>query len=184
MSIGHTLLGLLESGLRHGCDLKRAVDEKFGHGRPLRCGQVYSTMSRVLKNGLGVVDDAEAGGGPERKRYAITDASITDVQKWFATREKPEPYFRSTTHRGAAGVLLVHQSIGIPLAKGLIKAVPGLGLLPSMVVSVICMLGLAALVYKRVEHRLGRLLRHRLKLDVHLQDLAAKPAFTARGSAR
>lgn len=70
------------------------------------------------------------------------------------------------------------------MAKGLIKAVPGLGLLPSMAVSVICMLGLAALIYKRVEHRFGRLLRHRLTLDVHLQGLAPGQAFTARGSAR
>ncbi|CAM5430676.1 hypothetical protein SALBM135S_10170 [Streptomyces alboniger] len=35
MSIGHTLLGLLESGPRHGYDLKRAFDEKFGHDKPL-----------------------------------------------------------------------------------------------------------------------------------------------------
>lgn len=72
---------------------------------------------------------------------------------------------------------LVHQSIGIPLAKGLIKAVPVLGTLPSMALSVICMLGLAALIHKKVEHRLGRLLRHRLTIDLHLQDLAAEPAF-------
>ncbi|MGW5277636.1 PadR family transcriptional regulator [Streptomyces sp. NPDC004044] len=105
MSIGHTLLGLLESGPRHGCDPKRAFDEKFGHDRPLHCGQVYSTMSRLLRNGLGVVDGAEADGGPERNRYAITDARITDVRQWLATPEKPEPYFRSTTHRGAGDVL-------------------------------------------------------------------------------
>ncbi|MFC0599782.1 PadR family transcriptional regulator, partial [Streptomyces palmae] len=35
MSIGHTLLGLLEAGPRHGYDLKRAFDERFGHDRPL-----------------------------------------------------------------------------------------------------------------------------------------------------
>ncbi|MYR62133.1 PadR family transcriptional regulator, partial [Streptomyces sp. SID625] len=69
MSIGHTLLGLLESGPRHGYDLKRAFDETFGHDRPLHYGQVYSTMSRLLKNGLVEVDGIEAGGGPERKRY-------------------------------------------------------------------------------------------------------------------
>jgi DNA-binding PadR family transcriptional regulator len=74
MSIGHTLLGLLESGPRHGYDLKRAFDEKFGSDRPLHYGQVYSTMSRLLKNGLVEVDGVEAGDGPERKRYAITDA--------------------------------------------------------------------------------------------------------------
>ncbi|MET9477732.1 PadR family transcriptional regulator [Streptomyces sp. NPDC002922] len=105
MSIGHTLLGLLESGPRHSCDLKRAFDEKFGHSRPPRCGQGYSTMSRLLKSGLGVVHGARAGGGPERQRYAITEARITDVQQWLVTPEKPEPYLRSTIHRGAADVL-------------------------------------------------------------------------------
>lgn len=76
MSIGHTLLGLLESGPRHGYDLKRAFDERFGHDRPLHYGQVYSTMSRLLKNGLVEVDGIEAAGGPERKRYAITEAGV------------------------------------------------------------------------------------------------------------
>lgn len=64
MSIGHTLLGLLESGPRHGYDLKRTFDEKFGQDRPLHYGQVYSTMSRLLKNGLVEVDGVESEGGP------------------------------------------------------------------------------------------------------------------------
>ncbi|NEB89619.1 PadR family transcriptional regulator [Streptomyces anulatus] len=80
MFIGHTLPGLLESGPRHGYDLKRAFDEKLGHDRPLHYGQVYSTMPRLLKNGL---DGIEAGEGPERKRYAITEAGVTDVQRWL-----------------------------------------------------------------------------------------------------
>ncbi|AZK96278.1 MULTISPECIES: PadR family transcriptional regulator [Streptomyces] len=115
MSIGHTLLGLLESGPRHGYDLKRAFDEKFGHDKPLHYGQVYSTMSRLLKNGLVEVDGVEPGGGPERKRYAITDAGITDVDAWLARPEAPEPYLQSVlytkvvlallTGRGAAELL-------------------------------------------------------------------------------
>ncbi|MFJ6794634.1 PadR family transcriptional regulator [Streptomyces sp. NPDC091268] len=98
MSIGHTLLALLEAGPRHGYDLKRAFDEKFGHDRPLAYGQVYSTMSRLLRGGLVEVDGTESGGGPERKRYAITDAGITDVTTWLATPEKPEPYLHSTLY--------------------------------------------------------------------------------------
>ncbi|MEU5366722.1 PadR family transcriptional regulator [Streptomyces sp. NPDC005925] len=115
MSIGHTLLGLLESGPRHGYDLKRAFDDTFGQDRPLHYGQVYSTMSRLLKNGLVEVDGIEPGEGPERKRYAITDAGVTDVERWLAAPEKPEPYLRSAlytkivlallTHRDAAGIL-------------------------------------------------------------------------------
>ncbi|CAL9546311.1 PadR family transcriptional regulator [Streptomyces albus] len=98
MSISHALLGLLETGPRHGYDLKRTFDAKFGQDRPLHYGQVYSTMSRLLKNGLVEVEGIEPGEGPERKRYAITDAGITDVQQWLATPEKPEPYLQSTLY--------------------------------------------------------------------------------------
>lgn len=98
MSVSHTLLGLLESGPRHGYDLKRTFDVHFGHDRPLHYGQVYATMSRLLKHGLVEVEGTEPGGGPERKRYAITDAGITDVESWLSRPEKPEPYLQSTLY--------------------------------------------------------------------------------------
>ncbi len=106
MSIGHTLLALLEAGPRHGYDLKRTFDDHFGQDRPLHYGQVYSTMSRLLKNGLVEVDGIEAGGGPERKRYAITDAGVTDVDGWLRTPEKPEPYLQSTLYTKVVLALL------------------------------------------------------------------------------
>ncbi|MGW3243814.1 PadR family transcriptional regulator [Streptomyces sp. NPDC001070] len=109
MSIGHTLLGLLESGPRHGYDLKRAFDERFGHDRPLHYGQVYSTMSRLLKNGLVEVEAIEPGEGPERKRYAITEAGVTDVVQWLASPEKPEPYLQSTLYTKVVLALLTHR---------------------------------------------------------------------------
>ncbi|MFF5634168.1 PadR family transcriptional regulator [Streptomyces sp. NPDC012825] len=131
MSIGHTLLGLLESGPRHGYDLKRAFDERFGHDRPLHYGQVYSTMSRLLRNGLVVVDGVEAGGGPERKRYAVTEAGVTDVARWLATPEKPEPYLQSTlytkvvlallTGRGADGILDAQRAEHLRLMRELTR---------------------------------------------------------------
>lgn len=98
MSIGHTLLGLLERGPRHGYDLKRAYDEHFGHDRPLHYGQVYSTLSRLLRNGLIEESGTESGGGPERKRYAVTAEGVTDVRQWLATPEKPELYMQSTLY--------------------------------------------------------------------------------------
>ncbi|MFJ1745336.1 MULTISPECIES: PadR family transcriptional regulator [unclassified Streptomyces] len=110
MSIGHTLLGLLESGPRHGYDLKRAFDQQFGHDRPLHYGQVYSTMSRLLKNGLVEVDGIEAGAGPERKRYAITPAGVIDVKHWLDQPEKPEPYLQSTLYTKVVIALLTDRS--------------------------------------------------------------------------
>jgi DNA-binding PadR family transcriptional regulator len=115
MAIGTTFLGLLESGPRHGYDLKRAYDERFGADRPLSYGQVYATLARLLKNGLVEVDGIEPGAGPERKRYAITETGVTDVERWLGRPERPEPYLRSTlyakivlallTGRGAADLL-------------------------------------------------------------------------------
>lgn len=110
MSVGHTLLGLLESGPSHGYDLKRAFDERFGHDRPLHYGQVYSTMARLLRNGLVEVEGIEPGGGPERKRYAITEAGITDVERWLAEPEKPEPYLQSTLYTKVVLALLTNRS--------------------------------------------------------------------------
>src|SRR4029453_3716772 len=89
MAIGKTFLGLLEGGPRHGYDLKRAYDERFGADRPLSYGQVYATLARLLKNGLVEVDGVEPGAGPERKRYAITEAGVTDVERWVGQPSKP-----------------------------------------------------------------------------------------------
>jgi DNA-binding PadR family transcriptional regulator len=98
MSISHTLLGLLEGGPRHGYDLKRAYDTHFGHGRPLHYGQVYATLSRLLKNGLIEESGVEQGGGPDRRRYAVTSEGVTDVERWLTTPEKPEPYLQSALY--------------------------------------------------------------------------------------
>lgn len=106
MSVGHTILGLLEAGPRHGYDLKRAYDTRFGQDRPLPYGQVYSTLSRLLKHGLVEVTGVEAGDGPDRKRYAITAAGVTDVADWLATAEKPEPYLQNTLYTKVVLALL------------------------------------------------------------------------------
>ena len=106
MAIGTTFLGLLESGPRHGYDLKRAYDERFGADRPLSYGQVYATLARLLKNGLVEVDGVEPGAGPERKRYAITEAGVTDVEQWLGQPERPEPYLQSTLYAKVVLALL------------------------------------------------------------------------------
>lgn len=96
MSLGHTILGLLERQPSHGYDLKRAYDQRFGHDRALPYGQVYATLSRLLKTGLIEVESVEPGEGPERKRYAITDAGTAEVQRWFSRPEPARPQLRST----------------------------------------------------------------------------------------
>ena len=74
MSVPLTLLGLLEREPSHGYDLKRDYDTYFGRGKPLPYGQVYATLSRLARDGKAIAGPAEHGEGPDRKRYAITEA--------------------------------------------------------------------------------------------------------------
>src|SRR5690554_4372997 len=105
MTVAPALLGILQAGPRHGYDLKRTYDERFGQDRPLAYGQVYSTLARLLKNGLVEVEH-EPGDGPDRKRYAITEAGVSDVAAWLARPEKPEPYLQSALYTKVVLALL------------------------------------------------------------------------------
>lgn len=110
MSVSRTLLGLLELAPSHGYDLKRAHDELFPGDRPLAYGQVYSTLARLLKNGLVTVEGVEPGDGPDRKRYAITDAGVTDVDTWLQTPERPQEYLQNTLYTKVVLALMSSRS--------------------------------------------------------------------------
>ncbi|WP_406485875.1 hypothetical protein [Streptomyces phaeochromogenes] len=72
MSLSKALLVLLEP--YHCHSLQRAFDEKLGHDRPVAHGQVYSTMSHLVKNRLGEADGLESGARPEYERSALTES--------------------------------------------------------------------------------------------------------------
>jgi DNA-binding PadR family transcriptional regulator len=95
MTVPLTLLGLLEREPRHGYDLKRDYDAYFGRGKPLSFGQVYSTLSRLARDGKVVISDLEPGEGPDRKRYIITDLGATEVDAWLTEPVAPEPHLQT-----------------------------------------------------------------------------------------
>lgn len=110
MAVSTTLLGLLQQQPAHGYELKRAYDERFGGDRPLAYGQVYSTLARLLKNGLVEEAGVESGDGPDRKRYAITPDGVADVDRWLATPETPAPYLQSALYTKVVLALLSGRS--------------------------------------------------------------------------
>jgi DNA-binding PadR family transcriptional regulator len=95
MSVPLTLLGLLEREPSHGYELKRDYDAYFGRGRPLPFGQVYATLGRLARDGKVVAADAEPGAGPDRKRYAITELGVRDVEAWLAAPVEAEPHLQT-----------------------------------------------------------------------------------------
>ncbi len=95
MSVPLTILGLLEREPSHGYDLKRDYDAYFGRGKQLPFGQVYATLARLARDGKVVAGDAEPGDGPDRKRYAITDAGRAEVDAWLGDAVEPEPHLQT-----------------------------------------------------------------------------------------
>ncbi|WP_395110006.1 PadR family transcriptional regulator [Actinomadura sp. SCN-SB] len=95
MSVPLTFLGLLERAPSHGYDLKRDYDAFFSRGKPLPFGQVYATLGRLARDGKVVVAESEAGAGPERKRYVITDKGATEFETWLAEPVEAVPHLQT-----------------------------------------------------------------------------------------
>jgi DNA-binding PadR family transcriptional regulator len=95
MSVPLTLLGLLEREASHGYDLKRDYDTYFGRGKPLPFGQVYSTLSRLTRDGKVVISEVGPGDGPDRKRYLITELGATELDQWLTQPVEPEPHLQT-----------------------------------------------------------------------------------------
>ena len=96
--VAHGLLGLLEGRPKHGYELRRSFDERLAGARPLRSGQVYSTLGRLERDGQVHDIGGEQGPGPERRLFAITDAGIAELERWLQAPEPPEPYLQSAVY--------------------------------------------------------------------------------------
>jgi DNA-binding PadR family transcriptional regulator len=107
MSVPLTLLGLLEREPSHGYELKRDYDAYFGRGKPLPFGQVYSTLSRLARDGKVVAGDSEPGAGPDRRRYVITERGVTEVEAWLTDPVPPEPHLQSVLFAKVVVALLL-----------------------------------------------------------------------------
>lgn len=95
MTTSYALLGLLEGSPSHGYDLKLAYDRQFGGAKPLRFGHVYRILSQLARAGYVAAVGIEPGAGPDRKTYAITDAGVTDLERWLAEPEEPMPHLQA-----------------------------------------------------------------------------------------
>ena len=95
MALPPTLLGLLEPRPRHGYDLKREYDERFGAQRPVKPAQVYATLGRLLRDGEIRVVSVQRAEGPDRTTYALTADGVTHLQAWLDEPEDASPFLES-----------------------------------------------------------------------------------------
>jgi DNA-binding PadR family transcriptional regulator len=89
MSVAYALLGILGRQASYGYDLKKDYDFHFGKQKPLGFGQVYATLSRLLRDEKIATQGAvEPSKGPERRLYAITELGRRDLEAWLAAPEE------------------------------------------------------------------------------------------------
>lgn len=94
MAVREGLLALLEEAPRHGYQLKTSFEEATGGVWPLNVGQVYTTLDRLVRDGLVTVDndaDGGAGGGQPQKVYAITAAGREELGAWWRAVPSEDP---------------------------------------------------------------------------------------------
>ena len=95
MDTSLALLGLLSLRPSYGYDVKHLYDRFFGQKKPLAFGQVYATIARMIRDGLLIPLGEEAGAGPDRKRYEVTEAGRARLAAWMLTPEVPSESLQS-----------------------------------------------------------------------------------------
>ncbi|MFD8529922.1 PadR family transcriptional regulator [Streptosporangium canum] len=82
MAIRQGLLALLSQGPRYGYQLRTEFEASTGAAWPLNIGQVYTTLSRMERDGLVAPGEQDNQG---RVVYTITEAGRAEMERWFGT---------------------------------------------------------------------------------------------------
>jgi DNA-binding PadR family transcriptional regulator len=83
LSIRHSLLALLSEGPKYGFQLRQEFEASTGDVWPLNVGQVYTTLDRLVRDGLAESDDPD---GDERQRnFRITEKGEDELAMWLRT---------------------------------------------------------------------------------------------------
>ena len=88
MSIRRGLLALLAQEPMYGAQLRSEFESRTGGTWPLNVGQVYTTLSRLERDGLvehgELVEGADGTDGEGRIAYRLTDNGQREVEHWWA----------------------------------------------------------------------------------------------------
>jgi DNA-binding PadR family transcriptional regulator len=92
MSVRSGLMALLAEGEKYGAQLRTEFEARTGGTWPLNVGQVYTTLDRLVRDGL--VESAREQDAEGRIAYRLTAAGHTELGTWWST-----PVDRTNTPR-------------------------------------------------------------------------------------
>ena len=105
----YPILALVSVGYAHGYEIKRALDEQFSEVWPaINVGQIYTTLSRLERDGLVESEQVSQSGRPNKKDYRLTDEGRQALENWVddsssSPRLKDE-FFMKLILAGMAGI--------------------------------------------------------------------------------
>ncbi len=89
MSVGMSLLAMLDEGSTYGLQLKSSFEARTGGIWPLNVGQVYTTLARLERDGL--VSHTQSQESEAQRPYAITGAGRERLAAWFREPTQVDP---------------------------------------------------------------------------------------------
>jgi DNA-binding PadR family transcriptional regulator len=109
MGVREGLLALLVGEAKHGYQLRQEFEAATAGAWPLNIGQVYSTLDRLLRDGL--VEELEPDG--ERRLFGITDDGRSELIDWFSTGPDAAPHREPTMIK----VLVALHTVGVDVRQ-------------------------------------------------------------------
>ena len=82
MSVRLSLLALLTEGDRYGYQLRQEFEQRTGGTWPINIGQIYTTLSRLQRDGLVVEAGRQDDGSVV---YSLTDQGRREAEQWWQT---------------------------------------------------------------------------------------------------
>jgi DNA-binding PadR family transcriptional regulator len=87
VSIRNGLLALLSEEPKYGFQLKKEFEETTAEMWSLNVGQVYTTLSRLVRDGLVSEEGTDDQG---QRSYRLTDRGRDELAEWFASPRRAE----------------------------------------------------------------------------------------------
>ena len=87
MSVRQGILALLAEQPMHGYQLRQQFEQRTGETWPLNIGQVYTTVQRLVRDGLvePVPTSGSADDAADVERFQLTPAGRAEITAWWHT---------------------------------------------------------------------------------------------------
>jgi DNA-binding PadR family transcriptional regulator len=84
MAVKHIFLAVLSKKPMHGYDLKNAFEHLLSDQWTLNFGQVYTTLTRLERDGLVCAEEVKQEDKPDKKIYRITEEGQRQLDLWLS----------------------------------------------------------------------------------------------------